>query len=58
MNDSKQQGKSFTDRTRSVEEFFRKKGYPNSICYQRSGYDYLMRLKIVDDRFSRMSRGE
>jgi hypothetical protein len=43
-------------RTRRVEEFFRRMGYLDSTCYQRSGYEYLMRLRIIDPRFAGRNR--
>jgi hypothetical protein len=44
------------DQTREVEEFLRHQGFSDVECYQREGYDFLMRLRVTDDRFHGLNR--
>lgn len=44
------------DQTRQVEEFLRSQGFDDVECYQREGYDFLMRLRVTDDRFRGLNR--
>lgn len=53
MNDN---GKTTNERTQRVEEFFRSHGFSNAECYQRTGYNFLLRLRIIDPSFRGMSR--
>jgi len=44
------------EQTRQVEEFLRSRGFPDVECYQREGYDFLMRLRVTDPRFRGLNR--
>jgi stress-induced morphogen len=44
--------------TREVEQFLRGCGFADVECYQRKGYDYLLRVRVTDKRFQGMSRLE
>lgn len=42
--------------TRQIEEFLRACGFAEVECYQRKGFDYLLRVRVTDNRFQGMSR--
>jgi stress-induced morphogen len=44
------------EQTRQVEEFLRGRGFSDVECYQREGYNFLMRLRVTDPRFRGMNR--
>ncbi len=49
-------GKITDDETRQVEQFLRDSGFPTAECYRPKGYSYLLRVRIMDDRFQGLSR--
>lgn len=44
--------------TREVEKFLQECGFAEVECYQRSGYEYLLRVRVTDKQFQGMSRLE
>jgi stress-induced morphogen len=44
--------------SREVEKFLRDCGFEEVECYQRKGYNYLLRVRVTDRRFQGMSRLE
>jgi hypothetical protein len=44
--------------SREVEKFLRSCGFAEVECYQRKGYDYLLRVRVTDIRFQGLSRLE
>ncbi|REJ85812.1 MAG: hypothetical protein DWQ34_21460 [Planctomycetota bacterium] len=49
-------GKVTNDKTQEVEHFLRERGFDDVECYQREGYDLLLRVRVTDGRFQGMSR--
>lgn len=51
-------GKVVNKQSREVEAFLRGHGFPTAECYRPAQYHFLLRVRIIDERFRGLSRVE